>query len=71
MKKKNIETDFIKYIVDKYNSNAGSTASTNDDKKSTTDQDEDDDETTLERLLLEYKKIRDEHEYYSLQSKRG
>lgn len=70
MKKKNIETDFIKYIVDNYNSNPGSTASTNDNEKSTIDQDEDD-ETTLERLLLEYKKIRDEHEYYSLQSKRG
>jgi hypothetical protein len=74
MQKKNIETDFIQFIIDKYSPNPGTTASKDDDKKSSDDQSDDEDDTdqeVIEKLLLEYKKIKDKYEYYSLQSKRG
>ncbi|SEN22176.1 hypothetical protein SAMN05192574_102818 [Mucilaginibacter gossypiicola] len=74
MKKKNIETDFIQFIIDKYSPNPGATASKNDDEKSSdeqSDNDEDENQEVVEKLLLEYKKIKDKYEYYSLQSKIG
>ncbi len=74
MQRKNIETDFIQFIIDKYSPNPGATASKDDDKKSSDDQSDDEDDNyqeVVEKLLLEYKKIKDKYEHYSLQSKRG
>ncbi|MES2266160.1 MAG: hypothetical protein V4520_05345 [Bacteroidota bacterium] len=74
MKKRNIETDFIQFIIDKYSPNTGATASKNSDDKPSDEQSEnndDEDQEVVEKLLLEYKKIKDKYEYHSLQSKRG
>lgn len=70
MKKKNIETDFIKFIIDKYSPSPGATASKDDNKNPSPDA-KDEDEEVVEKLLMEYKKIKDQYEYYRLQNKRG
>jgi hypothetical protein len=40
MKNKNIETDFVKFIIDKYSPNPGAAASKNDSGKDSDDEDE-------------------------------
>jgi hypothetical protein len=75
MKKSNIEKSFVQFIIDKYNPSPGTTASKSDNKNpSPDDEDTDEEETsssTVEKLLIEYKKIKDQYEYYRLQNKRG
>ncbi len=48
MKNKNIETDFVKFIIDKYSPNPGATASKNDNAKDSDEEDEDEDEEVNE-----------------------
>lgn len=75
MKKSNIEKSFVQFIIDKYNPSPGATASKNDNKNAPPDDEDTDDEdessSTVEKLLIEYKKIKDEYEHYRLQNRRG
>jgi predicted nucleic acid-binding Zn-ribbon protein len=57
MKNRNIETDFIKFIIDKYSPKPGATASENDSQKDSNDEDEEEDEKVIEGLL-EFKNIK-------------
>jgi|GEM_PF-2730797 len=57
MKNKNIETDFVKFIIDKYSPNSGATASKNENEKDSNEEGEEEDEKVIEGIL-EYKNFK-------------
>lgn len=69
MTKRKIEIEFINFIIDKYSPTINATAS-KEDEQSTDSDDQNEDEEVVEKLLKEYKKIKDQYESYSLHNKR-